>query len=468
MQRWPLIFFPLVFLSLFLLALFSHGVYDPGDGIMHYQFAHYAWKHPVLLLDHWAKPVYTLLCSPFAQFGYNGAVFFNLLCLCTTGFLAWKTAEQWKIPFAWAAAPLAIFAPIALPVGVSGLTEPLFALVLMTGIYFTAKGRNGLAAIIISFLPFVRTEGFFLAPVFGLVFLLRRDFISIALLATGTLLYSVIGGFVFHDFLWVIHRNPYKGAEAIYGRGPLLHFISLNEFTWGWGITALLVTGMLVYLLRKRFASTLQRDEMLLTGGIFWVFLILHSVFWWKGLFGSLGLHRVMACTIPLAVLISLRGFQLFSAFIPKRNAQIALLSAIIALQFFLSWRQHPLPFVESPQEKVLNESARWIKSEGDYRSRLMYCAHPYLAFAVQHDPWDAKEWKQFYCTCPEVKFKNGDLVLWESHFAQFDIPFPVQLLSQDTRFREIKRFGEIPANKEEGNRKFAVVIFEYHVEKSQ
>jgi hypothetical protein len=467
MSRWSFVFFPAVFVSLFLLAVFSSGIYDPGDGVMHYMFAHYSWKHPALLMDHWGKPLFTLLSSPFAQFGYKGILFFNLLCLCGTGWLAWKTAEAWKIPFAWAAVPLSIFAPIALPVGISGLTEPLFALVLVAGVYFTAKGRFGIAAIVISFLPFARTEGFFLAPLFGLVFLLRRDYISILLLAAGTLLYSVLGYFVHHDFLWIIHQNPYVGAEKIYGRGPLLHFLALNEFIWGWGLLALLIAAVFVYLFRKKFAAELRRDEMILSGGIFLLFLAMHSIFWWKGLFGSLGLHRVMAGTIPLAVLTGMRGFQLFSAFIAKRNAHLALLAAIIGLQFFLAWRQHPLPLKATHQEEVLNAAAGWIRTHENVSKGLLYSQHPFLAFATDHDPWNSREWQAFSCTCPEVKFKNGDLVLWESHFAQFEIPFPVQLLEQDTRFRELARFGEIPASKEEGNRKFAVVIFEYHVEKS-
>jgi len=247
-KRWPYLFFPGMFLLLLFFAFTSTGIYDTGDGVMHYLIAHYSFRHPELLLHHWGKPLYTLLSCPFADFGYTGSVVFNILCLCFSSWFAWRIAERLKIPFAFLAAPLCIFAPIALPVALSGLTEPLFALILIAGVYFSVEGKFGIAAIIISFLPFARTEGFFLAVLFGIYFLLRRNYWATSFLAIGTILYSVIGYFHYHDILWVIDENPYKGAEYIYGHGSFWHFISLNEFIWGWAITGLLACGLLFYV----------------------------------------------------------------------------------------------------------------------------------------------------------------------------------------------------------------------------
>lgn len=57
----------------------SEGYIGDADSATHYRFARYAWKYPVNLLDHWAKPVFTLLASPFAKFGHTGVSVFNLL-----------------------------------------------------------------------------------------------------------------------------------------------------------------------------------------------------------------------------------------------------------------------------------------------------------------------------------------------------------------------------------------------------
>lgn len=444
----------------------SDGIYDTGDGVMHHLIAKYSWKHPALLLDHWGKPLYTLFSSPFAQFGYKGSVVFNIITLCATAFLTWKIAERMNIPFAGFAPLLVISAPIMLPVGMSGLTEPFFAFILVSGIYILLSGRAGLAAIIISFLPFARTEGFFLVPLFALIFAMKKDFSSVFLLATGTVLYSIIGLICKHDLLWVIHENPYRGAEKIYGHGGLFDLVGKNEYVWGWGMTALLAVGILLYPFHKKLRVNIPGNEFVIIGGCFLVFLMMHSVFWWKGLFGSLGLHRVLACTIPLAVIISLRALQLLRSLIPNRALSIFLLSAVTGTQLFLVWKQHPLPFKISWQDRGKMNTVNFLSQKGMQKNKV-FCADPFFAMLTNKDPWDKTLWEQFNCTCPEMNFKNGDLIIWETHFAQFDIPFPVQLLTMDLRFREIYRTGQIPKDKSEADKKSAVVVFEYNVEKS-
>ena len=78
----------LLAVALFLLRLVSDGVREMGDGIQHYMMARFCWRHPELILDLWGKPLFTLLASPFAQFGYKGMSAFNALLAFTTARLA--------------------------------------------------------------------------------------------------------------------------------------------------------------------------------------------------------------------------------------------------------------------------------------------------------------------------------------------------------------------------------------------
>jgi len=75
-------FFPfLILLAFGLMITFSHciseGILESGDAISHYQLSRYSWKYPLHLLDHWGKPLFTLLSSPFAQLGFNGYLAFG-------------------------------------------------------------------------------------------------------------------------------------------------------------------------------------------------------------------------------------------------------------------------------------------------------------------------------------------------------------------------------------------------------
>ena len=72
----------LAFVVGLLVIYFFKGTGDHGDSVQHFLFARDAWKEPMHLMDHWAKPLWTLIASPFCQFGFDGVKVFNLLCFC--------------------------------------------------------------------------------------------------------------------------------------------------------------------------------------------------------------------------------------------------------------------------------------------------------------------------------------------------------------------------------------------------
>ena len=67
------------FIIFIILAFFSEGSYGGADDITHYRFSRYAFKYPEFLLNHWAKPFYTLLIAPFSQIGFLGVRLFNVI-----------------------------------------------------------------------------------------------------------------------------------------------------------------------------------------------------------------------------------------------------------------------------------------------------------------------------------------------------------------------------------------------------
>lgn len=411
-------FFAVALVMMVVVAMMSNAIYDTGDGIMHYQIARWSWTHPELLLHHWGKPFFTLLCSPFAQFGYKGAVIFNVICHVATAWLTWRIADRMKLPYSYLAGPLLIFAPLSWGVAQSGLTEPLFALTLVLGIYYIIGGRNTVAAVIISILPFVRSEGFLIAPLFGLFFLIRKEYLSICLLACGTVAYSLIGGLFFHhDFLWIIHQNPYVG-EAAYGHGDIFHFVASNEFLFGWSVTGLIALGLITVPLRRFFVPRHSLAEIILVFGAFAVFFVAHSIFWWKGIFGSYGLLRVIACVLPCAVLISIRGLQLLTWPIYQRKYAVLVVSFIIVgLTIFNTMNQRGLVMKADERQRQAEEIARQVK-ELKLESRLMYCSHPIMAHLLEKDPFDISQCRHLYdLTNNSNPPLLGSIVIWDSNF---------------------------------------------------
>ena len=152
---------PLVASLVYLLwILFSKGTTDSGDGVMHYIIAKSAVQHTWLFFDHWGKPFFTLLSTAFCQLGYTGVCIFNGICIILSAYLVKRISKKIlgidnSIPFL-----LTLFTPILFGTGFAGLTEPLFALVLTAGVYLLIENKITAACVLLSFLPFVRTEGF--------------------------------------------------------------------------------------------------------------------------------------------------------------------------------------------------------------------------------------------------------------------------------------------------------------------
>lgn len=422
----------------------SSGVYDAGDGINHHLIARYAWKHPLLFLDHWGKPFYTLVSSSFAQLGYTGSVVFNILCGAGTLACVAGMAKKLNYPNRAAAVFLAAFAPLFFGVSISGLTEPLFALVLFASQLLALRKRYVWAALLVSFLPFVRSEGFLLLPLFGLVLLLRKQWFATLWLSAGTLLYSLIGGFAMGDFLWVIHNNPYRGAEDIYGSGSLFHFVTNNEFILGTAGVVLLLIGCLFFVrrvIKKTGPKTFLPEELLLIYGCFFTYFIAHSFFWRFGLFGSLGLIRVLAAVAPAAALIAVSGVSELGTLWPtaKRLPQLVLAGAclITGLQTF---RQTGFSFPINNDCQPAVDAADWLNAQPD-NNNLIYAHHPYLQFRLKRDPFDENSIRNYWQLTPDAaQLRPGTYLIWDSHFGP-GCDWPVAKMEQIPALKLVASF---------------------------
>ncbi len=309
-----------LFIMFFLICYYSEATYDGGDGIRHYLVSRYSWQHHEQFLYSWGKPFFTLLSSPFSQFGLLGINVFNILCALSSGYICYKIAEQfnWKHPYL--VIIFLCFTPCYFPTINSGLTEPLFGLVLIASAYLILKQKYLLSAVLVSFLPFVRSEGYFLLPLFFIAFVYHKKYLNTLWLGFGTLVYSVIGYFYYKDFLWLIHQNPYDGKnKAFYGQGELLHFVKSYNFIFGSALTVLFCVGIFVFAHNFLYRSKIKNDAInkrietfnliLLIFGSFFIYFVAHSFMWWKGLANSLGLLRVMAAVAPCSALICMQGF---------------------------------------------------------------------------------------------------------------------------------------------------------------
>ena len=430
-----------------LTIIFFDGTGDNGDSIMHYLFARFAPVHPQLYLDHWAKPLFVLISSPFAQFGFNGMKVFNLSVTILTFYITYLTGRSLGMQNPLLIVVFLICMPLYYILTFSGLTEPFFALFMIGAVFLAVRRKYIASAVAVSLMPFVRSEGLIIMLVFGCLFLVNKQWKYLPWLLTGHVVYSIDGYFVFHDFFWVFNKIPYSNLAPKYGSGPLMHFVIQLNYVIGIPLYFLLVAGIISYpVLRIKRNIVFSRLETILVLFGFFIFLIAHSLFWYFGIFNSMGLKRVLIGVAPLISLIALRGYnfmtnELFR--IPEIADRVfgGLLAVYVIIFPFtgnhasINWKNDMNQTEEQTTAKAI---ATYIKEHPmPPRNKFLY-TYPYLSEVMNVDHFDGRLRKDLSRQNLDL-LQHGDVVVWDNWFAVIESNTTLDnLLSYPGLVREI------------------------------
>lgn len=415
-------------IEIFIIYFFD-GTGDGGDSIYHYLFAKYAVVHPELFFDHWAKPVFVLLASPFAQFGINGIKLFNSLVSLLTIYFTYKTAESLSLKNAIVSILLIIFIPLYFIQTFSGLTEHLFGLFTIISFYFLGKNKYLLSCIILSFLPFIRSEGLIFIGLFGLFMIYKKQWKVVPFLFFGSVIYSIGGYFVHHDFLWVFTKIPYANLSSQYGSGKLFHFVDQLYYVLGLPIYAIFLAGVLSIVIEiVKFKIYSETKILILIA--FLCYLTAHSLFWYLGIFNSMGLKRVMIGVSPLIAIIALNGFNFITEILIHEKKKIKYFLKFILITYIIIF-----PFTSNPaaikwerdlklskEQQYALDAVKFIKNKSPEKKRIIY-SHPYLLEVLNQDFYIDNNWR---LTNENINnLKSGEFIIWENWFAVVESGIP-------------------------------------------
>lgn len=420
------------------------GTGDSGDSILHFLFAESAPKHPELYFNHWAKPVFTLLASPFAQFGFMGIKVFNSIVVVLTLFFTYKSAEKLQLKRPIFVLLIIACSPLLIRHTFSGLTEPLFALFIAWGMYLMVAKKWLFACILISFLPFVRSEGLIVMSSFGLLLLFRRQWKYIPWLLFGHVAYSLAGWFHYNDILWVFTKIPYATVSSNYGSGTLFHFVDQLPFVIGIP-SAILVTVGTVSLAFRWIQRQFQPELHALVLYGFLSYFVAHSLFWYLGIFNSMGLNRVLLGVMPFIAILGLEGINALLGLIPKKNIAYGV-GFVVALLIFI------FPLTDNPsavhwrrdmnlsgEQQVAQKMADYLLEVEGPQQRFMYLP-PYLSIALELDHFDDRVHVDIHPLLLQ-EAKSGDIVIWDNWFSVVDGHVTQEMIEKSGRFQHIKTF---------------------------
>jgi hypothetical protein len=435
-------------LYLIIIALISKGLYGDTDSVSHYQIARYAFRYPALLVDHWGKPLFTILCAPFAQAGFTGAMIFNILCGLATSWLIYKMARHYKLRYAILAIPFTLFSPTYMVNMFTSLTEILFSLVLVLSIYCFLKKKFILSAIVISFIPFARTEGMMFLPLFLVAFILVRKYKALPFLLSGFVFFSLAGYLRYKTLLWFFTAIPYNvSGEAVYGSGSFWYYLERFHHLLGLPLTILGGIGLILLIIRLFRGGRPVMDvdwvvQYFLVICAFFGFLLTHSFLWWKGLMGVLASPRFMACILPLGSYFAVVGFDGLLALADRRKwISITLVLMILGLVIWVPYTLDEIPSKLSRENEVMKATAAAVRKIG-YKDREIRYFDPKFVFYLGEDPFG-----RLNCFAP-MKMDRTDfglpersLVIWDTHFGEFERNITFSSMINNPSFRIVDGF---------------------------
>ncbi|PBQ31840.1 hypothetical protein CNR22_08685 [Sphingobacteriaceae bacterium] len=453
--RYPeLLIATFIFAILCIIAFTTTTTGDSGDGINHYLYSHYAFKYPDIFFNHWAKPVFVLFSALPSQFGFTGIQIFNFICALASALLAFYTLKNLKVKYTYLIFVFLFFSPLYFKLLFSGLTEYLFALILSLGIYLESKSKHNSALILISFLPLVRSEGLLIVGVFALYFIFLKKYRQLPLLLSGQALYSIVGAIYHKDFLWVFNEIPYLSKTSPYGHGEMFDFVNRLNYTIEKPIYLLLLVGIFVsfYKFLKNTASATELFKMLVIGGSFIIFFIAHSIFWWKGIFNSMGLPRVLISVLPLIAMLCVFGLDFLLEKIKNTRLKYIALGTILFLVVLYPFTNRPQGvvfnrnlFVIPENELIAKEVVPFIQKEfPDYKTHFFYYSHPFLSIALNIDPFDYRHHKEITNVPADYFFAKNTLVIWDDWYSSVEGRITWEQMKNDHRFELLKEFSTI------------------------
>ncbi len=393
-----------------------------ADGGLHYVLARWAWQHPALFVDVWARPLFTFLYAFPALIGYQAARTLTIIVCVITAHQTWRLADEHGLARAPLVIPFLFLQPSFALFIADTMTEPLYALVFVIALRLHLKGRIAAAALTASLLILIRPEGFFTIGLWALWLLKLRtphSALRIPLLGAGMFAWWLASWLITGDALFIKHNWPanWPFSGTMYGAPGFLNYPARLPEIIGPLFLIPFAVGLWRYLKHR---SAVAQDGILCCVGAAWLSLFLiHTVMRAFGLMGSAGYPRYVLTVAPAAALLTLIGWNALADKFSHRSLSLrrAVTVTVIALSFCLNalyvdgaeWMRDAVLV-----DRVFVQWAQWPQHQRPI-TRFIW-SQPYMAMRFNADPWQ----NEFFTT---DKVRNaqlmqampaGTLVFWD------------------------------------------------------
>lgn len=435
-------------------AVGAEGPAGGQDSWNHYLFARWCYKHPMLMLDLWGKPFFTILASPFAQLGITAVYTFNIAAILGTAWLAYLTGRKLGMRNSWLLVLLFGLQPVVLANSYSALTEPTNALVLVYVAYLLVSHRYAAAIVIASFLPVIRTEGLVLVGAMLPFIIYRKKWKYLPLLFSGTIAFAIISALISGEWDYFISHNPYFKFESEGkfdpGSGSFWHFAQSQKSITGFWITFLMLLSIafiadyIYSRYRKRTPHEMSQFVLWFCIPVFGSYFFAHSFIWYAGMMGSHGLIRVFLVVSPIAALIAHFALhRIMTLDIRILNRSIKWITGGLASILAFSGAGMSVPFTGKTTIPGYLGKEYWFKAidsieNTGFKNYVLVHQLPELNVHLDLDPFEEpakiQQGKTQYLWSLDKRtgydwFPTNTVILWDNFHARRDAPMPLDTL---------------------------------------
>lgn len=431
-QRFYIVIASILLIVSVVLAFAFDGTNGSGDTVFHYLMAKYSWQHPYLFFDHWGKPVFTMLSSPFAQLGFNFVKLYNILIYFGAFLITLKLAQLTLPAYAWWTLPIFFCAPDAVGAMFSSLTEPTFAILFAWSLWALKNNHWTMGICVASFLPMARSEGLVVLFVYAVYILLNQKYYHLPLLLFGQFVIALAGIGVYENIFWVFTEMPYATTQSNYSSGSIWHYSRSLPYVLGIASSVLLYFAFVWYVLRmakKLFVQcnwTFTRNIRFLIYGSFAAFLFSHSLLFYLGSFNDMGLIRVFTAMMPGMAIMAIDGVfvadRLLFNKIKKYRSHIAatVVLLMIVFGFFASVYAFNYKKALLPTPTQLFYSNTLVPYlERYYPNHKLYFSDTEIAFRHGVNIFEETPYTNMIATRkPDYNLSQQELIIWDSWYS--------------------------------------------------
>lgn len=374
----------IILVILIAILVISEGFSGTTESLINYKFSRWAFSNPEFFLNSISKPLFTILSSPFALLGFKSFQLFNILVGMATGYVSYLVAKELKIKSPILAIVICCFTPIFMVNLFSGITEIIFAFTAILATYFLVKEKFISGAIIVSFLPIIKTEGFLLILIYIYYFVHKKHYKEILYTLTAFVFFSIVGAIFGKNFFWLLTDLSKLLEFNPNAQGSLFQFVTRSPGFFGIPNEIFFVTGLIaglsLYLRQKREYS----KEFLLIVLPFLVYFTGHSLSFWTGIGGSDGSSKYMAAIVPFMAIMATRGLYIFAKMFliifKLEWIRVAALVIGFASIIHIPFAIQNYPINLDSESFAINSTSNWAKTEVPKESNIYY-NHPSFSF---------------------------------------------------------------------------------------